>query len=191
MFINERRNTSSASEDSERTAAIARNVSMLENLFPIEGWRAIALIFQILVWILGVAAVLFQIVVFVAKTNIDTLQEAPRIVTHAPALQPHSQVQMPPVTVITFGYGEPEKYTAEIIKGLRAASFDVRPPMHVGFRPDAPSGLTVVPNGHDATQLIKSLEQANIKYNIGQINHVPPSAWQTVSDSIVLEIGAK
>ena len=149
---------------------------MFENLFNVEGWRSIALVFQILVWVLGVIAVLFQIIVFVAKANIDTLKVDPRTIDHAPALYPHTKVQSPPISIITFGYGETESYTSEIISGLKAADFDVRAPMHVGFRPDAQSGVTVVPNGHDATQLMKSLDQADIKYTVGQQLHVPASA---------------
>lgn len=164
---------------------------MIENLFTIDGWRSIALVSQILVWVLGVMAVLFQIIVFFAKTNIDTLNASPRHIKQASAHQPYTKIKSPPISVITFGYSEPEAYESEIITWLKDADFHVKTDMHVGFRPDAPSGLTVVPNGHDATQLLRSLDQANIKYTIGQYPHVPVSALQQVSDSIVLEIGAK
>jgi hypothetical protein len=144
-----------------------------------------------LVWILGVTAVLFQIIVFVAKANIDTLQAVPRSVDHAPALQPHAKLSSPPISVIAFGNSEPVAYASEIISGLTKAGFIVKPLMHVSSRPDAPSGLTVIMNGHDGTQLLLSLDQAGIKYATGQQLHVPLSAIQSVADSIVLEIGAK
>lgn len=164
---------------------------MFETLFTVDGWRSIAFVFQILVWVLGVIAVLFQIIVFVAKANVDTLKAAPRTIDNPAALYPHMKVKSPPISIISFGNGEPEAYAAEIIAALRSTDFDVKPPMHVGFNQAASSGLTVVPNGQDASQLMKSLDQAKIKYTLGKNHHVPASARQFISDSIVLEVGAK
>jgi hypothetical protein len=164
---------------------------LFASLLSLDGWKTAAVIFTVLGWTFGALGILSAIAVYVAKANIETLKEAPRTVAHSPALQPHIQVPKPPISVIVFGYGEPEAYAAEIIKGLRDASFDVRPPMHVGFRPDAPSGLTVVANGHDAAQLMNSLEQAKIPYLVGKRHHIPASAVTMAADSIIIEIGVK
>ena len=161
------------------------------SFLSLEGWKSATLIFTVLGWTFGALTILSGIAVYVANTNIDALKAAPRAIEHPPALYPHMKVKSPPISIITFGYGEPESYTSEMISALNAADFEVRPPMHVGFRPGAPSGVTVVPNGHDAAQLMKSLDQADIKYTISQQLHVPASALQSVADLIVLEIGAK
>jgi hypothetical protein len=174
----------------EIAATTIKDAGMLESLLSLEGWKSAALIFTLLGWTFATLGILSGIAVYVAKTNIETLKEAPRTVTNAPALQPHNQITKP-ITVVTFGYGESEAYTAKIIEGLRGSGFIVRNPMRVGFRPGAPMGLTVVPNGHDASQLMKSLDQSKIPYSVGETHRVPARARQAAADSIVLEIGGK
>jgi hypothetical protein len=167
-----------------------RDGGMFETYLSMDGWKSAVLAFTILGWVCAGLSLVSGIIVYVAKANIEVLKEAPRAVEHAPALQPHTQAPTVPITVIAFGYGEPIAYAHGIIEGLTKAGFSVRR-MTVGFRPDAPTGVTVVPNGNDANELKASLDQAGIKYSIGQTHHIPGSAIQSAADSVVLEIGAK
>jgi hypothetical protein len=166
-----------------------RNGGMFETAFSLDGWKSIALIFTVLGWTLGAFVIVSGIIVYIAKTNIEVLKESPRRVVDAPAMKSTEEPTIP-ITVIAFGYGEPSAYADAIIDGLRNAGFTVRK-MTVGFRSDAPTGLTVVSNGHNATALMKSLDQATLKYSIGETHHIPASATTSASDSIVLEVGAK
>jgi hypothetical protein len=162
---------------------------MFQSTFSVDVWKSIAFWFAVLVFTFAALGTISGIIVHVAKTNIEALKDAPRTVSNSPEMHP---LRLPtvPITVIAFGHGEPIDYADSIIDRLLKARFIVRK-MTVGFRTDAPTGLTVVPNGHDAVALMQALDQADLKYSIGQTHHIPGSAIQSASDSVVLEVGAK
>jgi hypothetical protein len=171
-------------------AIIIRIGGMFQSIFSVDVWKSIAFAFTVIGWTSAILVTLSAIIVYVSKTNIEALKEAPRTVYNAPTMQPRRSLQTVPITVIAFGYGEPIDYADSIIDRLTKAGFVVRK-MRVGFRTDAPSGLTVVPNGHDAVALMQSLNQAGLKYSVGQTHHIPLLAAESASDSVVLEVGAK
>lgn len=163
---------------------------MFQSIFSVDGWKSIAFAFTVLGWTFAALGTFSGIIVYVAKVNIEALKEAPRAVSNAAAMQPRRPSPTVPITVIAFGYGEPIVYADSIIDRLIKTGFIVRK-MTVGFRADAPTGLTVVPNGQNAVELMQSLDQAGLKYSIGRAHHIPGSAIQSASDSVVLEVGAK
>ena len=171
-------------------AIIIRIGGMFQSTFSVDGWKSIVFTFTILGWTFAALVTISAIIVHVAKTNIEALKDAPRMVSNSPAMQPLRTLPAVPITVISFGHGEPIDYADSIIDRLIKAGFVVRK-MTVGVRADAPTGLTVVPNGHDAVSLIQSLDQAGLKYSVGQTHHIPGVAIQSASDSVVLEVGAK
>ena len=132
-----------------------------------EGWRTVAFWATVIGWSLGGMGILSGVLVYVAKSNAEFLQKAPRTISDpikplVPSIPKNTEVSAArlSILIISAGQGEPIEYANQIAANItsvaRVERFDIT--MLVG----AETGVTFVANGKDPKPLLDLLNRAGI-----------------------------
>lgn len=192
---------------------------MWPHLLSIETWRIVGLFSNILTWLFGIFAIISAIVAYLAQSNMEILKNAPRELTTgqreqiavplkptpadslaqeqsktadevARSQQP-SRIQSTGILLISIGGDESEAYAAQLAnvlaKNFRIARFSIE------SMPNAPTGMSYLPNGNDPKPLLTYLEKAGLRASPSALPMlpIPLSIQSQYSRFVALIIGPK
>jgi hypothetical protein len=173
-------------------------MAMASSFDSYDSWKSTYLIFSVVAGVLAIFAAISGLVAFWASSNAELAKQAPRTLTEAPqakTTQPHVDEKQEPtvassVLIISIGGAESEAYASEIASAIAGKAKISR--FEITSMVNAPTGLAILPNGHDPKDLQNLLASIGLQAPItNEMLPIPMSALAQFSAFIALRVGLK